>query len=195
MTTPATPVDAPPRAVMWTVSQVAERDRVSRQAVSKHVRRLADEHGLSVERDQQGRITSLNVAHYDSLRGRYADPSKAQVQTPRLAVEPNESYDEALRQKTWLEAERRRIELEALKKNLIEVDRVVDALGVAADEIRRVLGRLPNLADDLAAAVTRDGIHGLRVALGQHGTRLGDEVADALAQAVRRDKGEPTEDR
>jgi hypothetical protein len=50
----------PPRAVMWTVSEIAARDGVSKQAVSKKVGALVDI-GLTVERDEQGRVKKLNV--------------------------------------------------------------------------------------------------------------------------------------
>ena len=36
---------------MWTIRQIADRDGISKQAVSKLARRFADEHGLIVETD------------------------------------------------------------------------------------------------------------------------------------------------
>lgn len=166
---------------MWTISQVAERDGVSRQAVSKSVRRLAEENGLAVDRDGQGRITALNIADYDALRGRFADPSKAQAPAPaRGEGEDGESYNEALRRKTWYEAERRRIDLDTLKGELIEVRKITEALSIAAEEIVRLVDRLPNLADDLAAAVAREGSHGGRVVLRQHAARLRAEISASL---------------
>lgn len=168
---------------MWSVSQIAERDGVSRQAVSKKVKSLVDKQGLSVERDSQGRIQAVNVAEYDHLCGRYGDPSKAQA--PRRdslrELPEGESYNEALRQKTWHEAEKRRIELDELKKQLVRVDRLKDAISQVGEDIVRVLDRLPNATDDLAAAVTREGTHGLRVALKNLAVKMRQDVAQALA--------------
>jgi DNA-binding transcriptional ArsR family regulator len=194
LTAATTTVDAP-RAVMMTISQLAERDGVSKQAASKMVRRLADDNGLSVERDAQGRIAALNVAHYDMLRGRYADPSRAQSQAPAAARRPaaalgreiadTESYDEALRQKTWHEAERRRLDLEVQKGKLVPVEDVLRALDIAGETIARALDRLPNIADDIAAAVSREGVHGARTLLRQQVARQRQACADALAAMAR----------
>ena len=184
MTEATTQVDAP-RAVMWAIKQVAERDGVSKQAVSKRVKRLVDQHGLAVERNAQGAITALNVAEYDHLNGRYSDPSKAQA--PRLpdATVQSESYDEALRQKTWHEAERRRIELDELKRRLVRVDEVLPALDDCADAIVLTVDSLPSLADDLAAAVAREGIHGLRVELRKIAADMRKNIAKALTAVAK----------
>jgi hypothetical protein len=182
-------VDAPPprsgeapRTVMWSVSQIAARDAVSKQAVSKKVRDLL-EHGLKVERDPQGRVIAVNVVEYDRLRGRTDDPSKAQApgrQAPPL-LPLGESYDEALRQKTWHEAEKRRLELAELKGELIRTERVADAIVNCGSAIAKICDRLPNAADDLAAALSRGGVHALRVALKDIARAQRAEIADALA--------------
>jgi DNA-binding transcriptional ArsR family regulator len=167
---------------MWSIGQLADRERVSKQAVSRAVKSLVERHGLTVELDARGRIAKLNVAEYDHLRGRFADPSKAQA--PRQAEEPvrpaSESYDEALRQKTWHEAEKRRLELAEIKKQLVRVDRLQDALARAGEDIVRTMDRLPNAADELAAAFAREGVHGMRVALKQITVRMRQDVAQAL---------------
>lgn len=168
---------------MWTVGQIAARDGISKQAVSKSVRTLAERHGLTVERSAQGAISAVNVAEYDHLRGRFADPSKAQA--PRQAPErpdlkPSETYDEALRQKTWHEAEKRRLELDEIKGALVRRDRLTDAILRVAGDIERAVDRLPGSADELANAVAKDGTHGLRVALKRLSADLRDELASAL---------------
>lgn len=192
---------------MWTVSEVAARDGVSKQAVSKKVKALADKHGLSVERNGQGHVVRLNVAEYDHLRSRFGDPSKDQrplfdgaagtLPTGAKAAEPekpNESYDEALRQKTWHEAEKRRLELAELKGDLVRVAAVVDAVVRCNEEITRIVDRLPSATDDLAAAVARDGAHGLRVELRKLATRIRDEIGDAM-EAVAAGRAGEREDR
>ncbi|CUA90201.1 hypothetical protein Ga0061061_111113 [Chelatococcus sambhunathii] len=195
LTTPTTPVDAP-RAVMWTVKQVADRDGVSKQAVSKKVKDLVERHGLAVERDGQGRVVALNVAEYDHLRGRYGDPSKAQAPRQQELPQPppSESYDEALRQKTWHEAERRRIELEEMKGRLVPVAAVESIVAESGAAIASVIDRLPSSADDLAAAVARDGSHGLRVALKKLANAMREDIAKALDKvAVTRRSEDETE--
>lgn len=185
LTEAANGANGSPRAVMMTVAEIARRDGVSKPTVSLHIKRLVERSGLTVERDAQGRVASVNVAEYDHLRGFVGDPSKAQAParsrpSGRLDLPAGESYDEALRQKTWHEAERRRIELDALKGALVRRDRLTEAtLRVAADIVRTV-DRIPASADDLAAAVARDGAHGLRLALKKLATSLRADIASAL---------------
>lgn len=180
---------------MWTVGQVAARDQVSKQAVSKSVRTLAERHGLSVERNGQGAITALNVAEYDHLRGKVADPSKAQAprerQTDRLDLKPGETYDEALRQKTWHEAEKRRIELDELKGQLIRRDRLTAAVLRIAGDIVRAVDQLPASADELATAVAREGSHGLRLALKRLAVSIRSDIAGSLESLATGAPSEP----
>jgi hypothetical protein len=176
----------PPRAVMLTVSEVAGRDRVSKQAVSKKVKELIDL-GLAVERDAKGHVKRLNVVEYDRLRGRTDDPSKAQAPGRSVAAPPaakpvddEDSYKEALRTKTWHESERLRLDLEERRGQLVRVDAVTDAVVSCATSITAIIDRLPNVADDLVAAVSREGVHGVRVALKQMAAKLRTDIAEAL---------------
>jgi DNA-binding transcriptional ArsR family regulator len=172
---------APP-ALMMTVSEIAERDGVSKQAVSKRVKALVEAHGLSVELDGQGRVSRVNVAQYDHLRQRHGDPSKDQRPEPSAPSAPaDESYEESLRLKTLYEATRRGLELDEHIGKLVRVEE----LGPAADDIGAtiagIVGALENEADGFAAALMRDGPHGLRVLLKQTKFRMLSEIADALS--------------
>jgi DNA-binding transcriptional ArsR family regulator len=183
LTEAANGANSPPRAVMMSVAEIARRDGVSKPTVSVHIKRLVDRHGLTVERDGQGRVARVNVAEYDHLRGVVGDPSKAQAQRPPAPTpQPaSESYDEALRQKTWHQAEQLRLQMEAFKGRLVEVEQIEVAIGAITEEIARVIDRLPNLADDIAAAVAREGAHGGRVLLRGHAAKLRQEIATALS--------------
>lgn len=187
LTEAANGANSPPRAVMMSVAEISRRDRVSKPTVSNHVKRLVERHGLTVERDPQGRVARINVAEYDHLRGVVGDPSKAQAQ--RLPAPPpqpaSESYDEALRQKTWHQAEQLRLQMEALKGRLVEVEQIEIAIAAITEEIARVIDRLPNLADDIAAAVAREGAHGVRVLLRGHAAKLRQEIATALSSLAK----------
>lgn len=169
---------------MVTAAQVAERDGTSTKAVTKKVRALAEEHGLTVERDGRGRIARFHLVEYDHLRAKIADPSKAQGprrSPPALTLVPaGESYDEALRQKTWHEAEKRRLELDELKRSLVPVAALVDATDACGEAINAIIDRLPNLAEELAAVVARDGAHGLRQALKKRALAIRTEIAAGL---------------
>ena len=178
-----------PRAVMLSIAEIARRDGVAKPTVSIAVKRLVERHGLTVERDGQGRVARVNAVEYDHLRQRYGDPSKAQAPAappvaPPVTPPASESYDEALRQKTWHEAEKRRLELEEIKAGLVRRDRLADAMVACGEEIVRVFDRLPQAADDLAAAVAKEGAHGLRVALKGLAARMRAEAADSLARVA-----------
>jgi len=190
MLTPrADAVDAAPvvAAVTMKIAEIATRDGISKQAVSKRVRSFVRDHDLEVTRNGRGEIVGVNVAQYDHLRERYADPSKAQASAPAKPppsspVKPDDSYDEALRLKTSYEAERKRLELEELKGQLVRIAVVRDALAGVGEIIAGIIDRLPNAADDLAATVARDGTHGLRLAIGKEAARLRRDIAAALTR-------------
>ena len=175
-------------AVMWTAAQVATRDKISKQAVTRRVRDYALNHGLRVERNHKGSILAFNVVEYDHLRGRYGDPSKAQapkVEPPEIiAVAANETYDEARRQQACLDAERSRLALDEAKGLLVPVDDVRDAIATAGGIIAGIFDRLPNAADDLAPTIAREGSHGLRLGLSDMAVRMRKEIATALQGAV-----------
>ena len=183
-----TEVDAT-RATMLSLAELAKRDGVSKQAVSKKVQRLIAS-GLSVELDGRGRVSRINVAHYDALRARFDNPSKAQrpnkPEKPARAIKPaavapaapstapgpevgqnyalqlggDESYDEALRQKTWLEAERRRYEIDLLKGRSFEGAVVRAAFDRATSLMIAAIDQGKDFGDDFATAVGRDGVRG-----------------------------------
>lgn len=172
-------------ALMMSAADVAKRDGVSKQAVSKKVRTFADKHGLEVQRGPRNAIVAFNVAQYDVLRERLDDPSKAQRSPPPEADPPpparRESYDEALRQKTVIETERSRLRLAEEKGELIRVATLADAIADCGAEISKIIDQLPGAADDLAAALGRDGVHGLRVTLKSIAQKVRVDVAAALA--------------
>jgi len=167
---------------MLSIADLAARDRVSKPAVSRRVKQLREQ-GLHVELDAQGRVALVHAVQYDELKSRVADPSKAQApaQVPSLSVPTGESYDEALRQKTWTEAERARLRLNEEQGKLIRVDVLADALAQAGEKIVRSVDLILNDVDDLAAAVAKEGASGLRAALKKVAYRLKGEMADALS--------------
>lgn len=177
-----TTVDAA-RGLLWTIPQIAERDRVSKQAVSKAVKGLIEKHKLSHQKDGRGRVAAVNIAEYDHLRGFFSDPSRSQAPKPAeipTLESQSTSRDEADRQSAWLVAERRRIELGEMKGDLIRKDRVIEAAVACADAFRATVN-LQSHADDLAAAVARDGVRGLRVMLKTIETNILSRAADTFA--------------
>lgn len=180
---------------MLTIGEIAAREGVSAPAVSRRVKQLRAR-GLHVELDGQGRVSAVNSVQYDELRGRFDDPSKAQA-PGRRGYAPGqgsaagdggedrrvtESYDEALRQRTWTEAERARLKLAVEKGQLVPVDRLAEALATAGGRIVQSIDRIMMGADDIAAAVAKDGVGGVRSELKKLAHRIKSDVADALAE-------------
>lgn len=185
-------------AVMQTPAELAARDGVSKQAITKTVRKLAEEKALEVERDDRGRIVRFNVAQYDFLRGKVGDPSKDQrPEKPEPSTAPADSragYNDALTQKTIYEAETRRLALEEQIGKLVRVEELSDAVSECGATIAASIGQLQNATDALATAMTQNGVHGLRVELKKIENRIRGEIADSLAALAHLAPAKPAED-
>lgn len=174
--------------VMATPAEVAARDGVTKQAVTKTVRRLVEEHGLPVERDSRDRIVRFSLAHYDHYHGEFASSEKVAAARkdapPAQPVNSSISRDEALRQEAWLKVGREKLRRQEQIGQLVRADRMRDALTLCGREIQSSIARLQNKADDMALAVSREGSHGLRVLLRQIAFDLNTEIAGRLAAIV-----------
>jgi hypothetical protein len=177
---------------MWTIKQIAERDKVSKQAVSKTVGKMrADKGDDGIELDALGRVAKVSVAHYDEYRQRYVNPAKAAApirngdETPvtadaAVAKRQEDSFDEARRQGEWIKVQREALRLQEQRGQLIRADRQREAAKMVGAEIQVIINRLPNKADDLASAFSRDGVHGLRLKLRDVATEMLTLIADKL---------------
>lgn len=185
----ATAGNAPPRAVMLSIAEIASRDGVSKPGVSRRVKQLR-ESGLHVELDHQGRVALVDAVQYDALRSRFADPSKAQAPAAASVPAPEpvgESYEEARRVLTWTQARRAELELQASEGKYVPVEALQDATDRLCETIVEIVDRLPQAADDLAAAVAHDGVAGLRKALKKLSLEFRTEIADALVMLANRE--------
>jgi len=166
---------------MLSIAALADRDKVSKPAVSRRVKQLRDK-GLLVELDGQGRVALVNSVQYDELKARTGDPSKAQAPKRPIDDLVSESYDEALRQKTWTEAERAKIRLLEEQGKLVRTDKLADALASCGEKIVRSIERILSGVDELAASVAKDGVNGLRAEAKKLVHRTRTDIADALAE-------------
>jgi len=175
--------------VMWSIGQIAERDGISKAAVSKTAKKLlAEREDTPVERGSQGQVMKISLAHYDEYRQRFFNPAKAKAPIRSVTssgvssgtINPSESFDEARRQAEWLKVGRERIRHQEELGQLVRKDMLEAALRATGLEIQRLIGRLQNKADDVALAVSKEGVHGARTALRKIGFDLGNEIADKL---------------
>lgn len=174
--------------VMQSISQIADRDGVSKAAVSKAVRKmLEDRPDTPVERGAQGQVMLVSLAHYDHYRQRFVNPAKATAPIRTVSavkngpVDNSESFEEARRQAEWLKVGRERIRHQEDCGQLVRRDRLEEAHRVVGREIQNVVRRLQNRADEVALAVSKEGVHGARLALRTIAFDLGNEIADKLA--------------
>ena len=149
---------------------------------------LGDGHDIPVERDGRGRIARVGVAAFDHHRGQYTNPAKRAAEpAPEDAPEPAppsrapNSFEEARRQNEWLKLDTAKIEHQQRIGQLTRADRLEESAERCGREIQAIIARLPNRADELALAVSKEGAHGLRVALRQIAFEFNSEIADALA--------------
>lgn len=190
--------------VMLSLKAIAERDKVSRQAISKQVARLVEHHGLEVTRDGRGRVCAVNIVHLDDLRRRFGDSSK--VTTGAATDRPPSSepgrepgsdatLDGARRIKLVHETELLRLRLAEDSGQLVRMDLMTDALTRLAEEIGRTVDLLQH-TDTIAASAGR-GLHELRITLKrlttQTRTAIADHCARIAASAPQKDDALPPE--
>jgi len=175
---------------MWSISQIAARDGVSKPAVSKTVKKLMEDRPETpVERGAQGQVMKISLAHYDHYRQRFVNPAKASAPIRPVVpvasvppINPSDSFDEARRQSEWLKVGREKIRHQEECGQLVRRDRLEDGHKAIGTELLSIIRRLPNRADDVALAVSKEGVHGVRVLLRQIAFEIGNQMADKLAE-------------
>ena len=181
----ATGVDS--TVVMYSPGEIAARDRVSKQAVSKTLSKLLRDHDdIPVERDARNRVIKVSLAHYDHHRGFFGNAAQAQAPKDKDegGGEPfrqRDSRDEALRQQAWLNLQREKLRHAEEQGNFVRADKLADALAQAGRTIQSEVNRLQNRSDDIALAVSKEGTSGARMELRKIAQEINTRIADALA--------------
>ena len=170
MTTVDTSVDAgglTPPGVWLSVSDLAQAKGVSKQAVAKRVSKF-EALGEQLTRPGDRGTKLVNVAAYDRLVGETGDifrsqPPKAAVSADADEADPARASlaNEQARRVSY-QAELSRLDLEERLGKLVPVSEVVEAMTKSARAIVRAVDLLPGRAEDVAAAVARDGSTGAR---------------------------------
>lgn len=172
---------AAPTALMMTIGQIADRDGVTSAAVSRSVKRLATKKGLHVTRDGEGRVTGVNVAHFDTLKGKFGDPAHAQApkaKTAKAAKDP--TYEDARTQQALYDSELKRLQLAREVGDVVMRADVEHAMSTAGLQIGNTIDQVAGAVDELAAAYTTGGLQGLRVKLKELVHKARSDVADIL---------------
>ncbi|MBF2715713.1 hypothetical protein [Agrobacterium vitis] len=178
--------------VMWSITEIAARDSVSKAAISKAVKKLLEaKPDTPVDRGPQGQVMRVSLAHYDHYRARYINPAKASAPVRPIGsdeaaagagpqVPQGDRLEEARRQREWLALGRERLRDQEERGQLVRKDKVDAAVLAIGAELQAILRRLPNRADDIALAVSKEGVHSVRVLLREIAFEMGNEMANKL---------------
>lgn len=186
--------------LVWrTVGEIAVLQGVSKQAVSKVLKRLVEAGDVPVERDGRGRIVRVSLAHFDHARERFTNPAKAVARTASAEADGEggergvaataggrapqaDSFEEARRQNEWLKVTREKLRHQEELKQLVRADVIAEAQTIAGREIQAIIMRLPNRADDIALAVSKEGQFGARTLLRTIAFELAEQIANRLGE-------------
>jgi hypothetical protein len=176
-----TDIEAP--GVWISIAELGRRRGISRASAKERVDRLESQGLVTTRRDGKARLVEL--AAFDRATGYAGDPAKELgAETARQDREPTSSaYRDAQTDRARYEAQLKALDLAERQGKLLPIDgphgieAAASAIGVS---LARELDGLPRRADDIAAAVSREGVAGARRILKEIGTNIRNRVTDAL---------------
>lgn len=167
LTQASAPVDRHGGDGLWlSVSQLAAERGVSKQAVSKNIKRWAA-NGTPVTARRSGRSLIVNVAEYDRLKGEVGDQAhELAVETKKAEARSTDpTYGREQARRAAYEADLKRLDLEERLGKLVPVEALEQASIACAESLVRVFDQVVTRAEEVAAAVAKDGITGARATL------------------------------
>ncbi|WP_338821597.1 hypothetical protein [Bradyrhizobium septentrionale] len=195
-----TPAPQPPEDGLWlSVSEIAERKGVSKQAVSARIAPLIADGRLTV-RPGKGNAKLINLAQYDLAIGQVGNAAReAGAATARAATLPARGQssarfrDEQTREKAYA-ADLKFIELERARGNLISLHDIDEVIEETARRLVEVFDGLIGHAENLTAIGIRDGQRGMhlelkRIVRGQRETAV-QAIKDMAAASKARAKNQ-----
>ncbi|HXT06983.1 MAG TPA: MarR family transcriptional regulator [Roseiarcus sp.] len=177
--------DAPPG---WlTISDLARERGVDKSAISRRVARLEGLGLISTRKQGKGKLVCL--AEFDRAASstvdavREANGRRAMGPPDAGATGPGDPIlaREQARRAAY-DADMKRLDLEERLGRIVEAEAVRVALASCALELAQAIEALPGRAEALAAAVTKEGVAGLRAAL----KTVARELRETLARAAER---------
>ena len=165
----------------WVSQSVLARIKgVSKQAINKRVRRFVDD-GL-IELDSRGR---LRLEDWERVAEEVTDPSRLIARVTEAAADDEApgpaktdgSYAREKAKGAQLDNELKQIALDKERGSLLALDEVTEAMARCAEVMVREIDQLPGRADDLATALSRGGVDGVRQALKSVARDMRDQLA------------------
>ena len=186
LTTGADEVDA---AGLWmTISDLARARGVSKQAASKRVERFEAQKLIETRIGPRG-TKLVNVAQFDRAAGEATDAVR-ELNGKGSNAEPEPSRDPVLAKeqarRAAYDADLKKLDLDERLGKLLPIDEVEAAMVRCAEALAQAINQLPSRADDLAAAVAKEGTTGARAFL----RALSRDLLAKLAKEMRLLEGE-----
>lgn len=175
---------AAPQPVMVTLAELARRKGVSKPAITKRVRRLADAGLIEIRQDGSNKL--VDIAAFDRAIGASGDPAKelaAETAKTAEAPAPSSAYRDAQTEKAQIDARRAHLDLMERLGKVVPTAHVEAAMVRAAEAIVREIDRMPSWASDLMLA-SNESEAAVRRALRDKRDALRSAIADALAPMV-----------
>lgn len=194
MSNPLNPVEDGAAPLEVSLSELAAMKGVTAQAISKRLKRLEAE-GL-ITSHRRGRDRMVVLARWDQVTGETTDLSRAIGRSPAMPGAPDgvaptgdqarrdPTYTTELTRKARYDADLKELELEKQRGSLLAVRDVEDAMATAAGILVREIHLLTAHAEELAAAVGKNGSTGAREVLKRLEHQYRATVARALAAAL-----------
>lgn len=181
---------------LWvSVSDLAARKGVTKQTIAEKVARL-EAQGLLSTRPGKGRAKLVNLAEFDRAIGETGDAiremaaASARTSTPVVQPAPDGAdpilAKEQARRVAY-QADLAKLDLDERLGKLLPVEHVTAAMVRCAEALTRALEQMPTRADDLAAAVAKEGVTGARAFL----RTMGRDMRALLAREMRLLEVEP----
>jgi biotin operon repressor len=180
-----TNVEAGGGGVWISCAELARRRGVSRAAVSKRIAQLVEAGKIETRRD--GRSLMVELASFDRAVGETGDAVKEQaVETAKAQKQPPASAPmrDAQTERAQYEARLKALDLAERQGAILPItgEHGIEAAAAAVGmTLAKELDGLTRFADDIAAAVSRDGVAGARRVLKEAGTKIRTSMAQALS--------------
>jgi len=185
-------------AAWVSISELARLKGLSKAAVSERVKGLV-ERGQLATKPGKGKVVLVNLAAFDRVIGETTDLAKAAgAETKRQATHPLSGdpttpiYTAEQARHMAYKAESARLDLEERQGKILPIVEIAAAVQTAGETLARAIDNLPSLADDLAAAVAKDGTTGARTLLKARARDIREALARDLAAVLKHHTPPPT---
>lgn len=161
--------DTTPDGLWVSGSELAKLKGVTKQTVSEKIARLVEAGKLEVK-PGKGKAKLVNVAAYDRAVGETTDLSRQQGAATKAAssgegAQRDPTFTKHQADKAGYEAELKRLDLEERLGRLRSVEEIEAAAVACGEAVVRLVDQIVLRADEIAAAVAKDGVMGARTAL------------------------------